>query len=242
MRLIPLLCATSLLAAAVDVDIDLAALRSDAPVVRAAMPDTMRERFDATLAELQRDTGQDPRADIRRLHLTLGDSGDASVVLVGVPAALVQQRIASTHPRAKPLVLADDVLAVGLAGAPAPTAVPSAGASAITLHCTPRPEPVLPIMRHLSAIDANSDGAGHIKATLSAPSTADAIVVEERITALRDHPPLLLPPALRSIIAGIGVQRYDSVVQVAVDIPAETRQAWLRVATQRLAARMAQAD
>lgn len=242
MRIPILICTVSLAAAAVDLDINLAALRDQAPALRAAMPAVLRTRFDAAAEAVRSESGTDPRTSAQRLHLSLDDDRRTGLVLIGVPAEALRQRIVAQRPQANPVVLAADILAVGLAGAPVPRAVPPSGSFAVTLHATPMPDPALPIMRHITALDASADGAGHIRATVSTPSADDAIAVEARLAALRDHPPFLLPAAARAVLSGIGVQRYDSVVHVAVDIPEATRQTWLRLACERIAARMGQAD
>lgn len=241
MRIPLLLCSVTLLAAAVDIDVDLAALRPQAATVRAAMPGDLRARFDAAADAVTAASGSDPRLTASRLHVRVGDDRQASLVLAGVPAEALRQRIAAQRPRAMPVVLAADVLAVGLAGAPAPTAMPAVGSAPITVHVTPLPEPHLPIMQHVSAIDATADGRGSVKAMVTAPSAADAEAVESRLTGLRDHPPFLLPAAARTVLAGMAVQRYDSVVHVAFVIPETVRQAWMGQAMQRLATRL-QAD
>jgi hypothetical protein len=241
MRIPLLLCSVTLLAAAVDVDIDLAALRPQAAAVHAAMPRDLQARFDEAADAITASTGSDPRLTARRLHLSIGDDRQASVVLAGVPAEALCQRIAERWPQATPVVLAADVLGVGLAGAPAPAAIPPADGAPIALHCTPLAAPWLPIMRHVSAVDATADGHGAVKARITSPSTADAVAVEERLVGLRDHPPFLLPPAARTVLAGMAVQRYDSVVHVAIDIPDPVRQAWMHRVMQRLSTRL-QAD
>lgn len=242
MRIPILLGATALLAAAVDIDIDLAALRPQASALHDAMPAALRAEFDQSCAAITAVAGSDPRTTARRLHIAIGDDHQAAIVLQGVPAEAMRQRIASRRPQANPVALASDVLGVGLAGTPAPTAVPAAGSAPISVHATPSAAPVLPIMRHITSIDATADGHGAVKATVTAPSAADAAAVEARLTALRDHPPRLLPEAARTVLAGLAVQRYDSVVHVAADIPAATRDAWLAQAMRRLAERLPRAD
>lgn len=237
--IIPLLIAAGTAAAAVDLDLDLAALRPQAAAMRALMPEALRQRLDAGAAGIAAETGRDPRATATRLHLSLDDAGRAGAVVVGVPAEPLARRIAARRPQASPVALADDVLAVGLAGAPAPTAVPPAGSAAISLHATPAPSPRLPIMRLLSAIDAHSDGDGRIRATLTAHGADAAEQVEARLLQLRSGPAAHLP-LVGAAVAGMGVQRYGSVVHVAIDLTPEDRAQLLQLALERIAERMPQ--
>lgn len=226
---------------AVQVDLDLARLRaapgaeSVAERLRAAMPEAARER----LALLDGKLGFVPGRDLSRVVIDIGDDGTPTLLLVGLPATGIAGLLASAgadavtvagraghvlpkHPKAAFIVLAADRAAVVRADATALPSLPAAQPNAVTLQATPRPEPVLPFMRQVSAVNLASDGAGHLSGTFTCHDEPAAIEAERRIGLLKAMPgdrPLL------NLVRKAVITRDGNVLTIGAEIDQATRNA-----------------
>lgn len=243
------LLATGLLHAAATLDIDVAALRAlpDTPRLRAlvepAMPAAARDR----LAEISAAIGTDPRQTLGRIVISVGDDRLPVAVLTGIPTVripvaigleavavtLADGRQATALPRhdgAALLVLDGSTMALGPVEVLDHARIPAPRTATAPIHLAvdlPADSP-RPAARWVSAVTADGDGSGHLRAVITARSETAAMLVAAVADRMRTAPPSQAGEAGRAALAAATIARDGRTVTISADLPLEVRAALLR--------------
>jgi hypothetical protein len=263
--------ASSLLATAVhgavSIDIDAAQLRQapGAADIRARIDAMLPAATQFHLYLTQTLFGFDPRRDITRIAVTLGDDGSVHAWIDGIPATTITKLLAHKgggvalpgNQIGYPIPKHESLLLVALGDhsalittrkdheAKSLPGVPAASGAAIALHLSAPPHGTLPVFSDLRSLDLTSDGAGHITVHAQATDTAMAAELERRFTVWRQMVALgangQLPSMIdvQSVLVSALEARSGDTLSLACTIPAPLRSRLIEHALERLKAHVA---